>query len=193
MGKSKGRGKVLNRFHSITSDDVSPRAAVDGDYGDAISRRRGIGTDRPACGTVLKSDKTLRALQIHGGAYDILLSILIDVRKLHIMTSGIAVNGAAWPWLGYVSTPVLRVLIPDYPLIHRGNNPRIGVAGVLERLGSFVKTPVGRNGRFSERSMKAIRRSVEIRICSRPCFCGHSSVPMDFAGQFSRDSLTYGG
>jgi hypothetical protein len=30
-------------------------------------------------------------------------------------------------------------------------------------------------------------------ICSRPCFCGHSSVPMDFAEQFSRDSLTYGG
>jgi hypothetical protein len=59
----------------------------------------------------LKSDKTLRALQIHGGAYDILLSILIDVRKLHIMTSGIAVNGAAWPWLGYVSTPVLSTYV----------------------------------------------------------------------------------
>jgi ferredoxin-NADP reductase len=29
-------------------------------------------------------------------------------------------------------------------------------------------------------------------ICSRPCFCGSSSILTDFAGQSSRNSLTYG-
>lgn len=34
---------------------------------------------------------------------------------------------------------------------------------------------------------------VRDRNCTRPCFCGSSSILTDFSGQISRNSLTYGG